>query len=142
MQERLPERRADWDTRGPTAEERELLARFIDAHERCDVAAAVAIASEDLRVTMPPYPLLFDGLDAVQPLMQRGLADEREGDWRLLPTAVNRLPAGATYLRRWGDSEFRAFKLDVLRIRDGMIAEITTFGPGPFEALGLPAILD
>jgi RNA polymerase sigma-70 factor (ECF subfamily) len=141
MQERLPSRRADWAAREPTAEERELLARFIDAHERCDIPAAVAIAAQDLRVTMPPYPMLFDGLDAVQPLMQRGLADEREGDWRLLPTAVNRLPAGATYLRRWGDSEFRAFKLDVLRIRDGRIAEITTFGPAPFEALGLPATL-
>jgi RNA polymerase sigma-70 factor (ECF subfamily) len=141
MQERLPARRAEWATREPTAAERELLARFIDAHERCDIEAAVAIASQDLRVTMPPYPMLFDGLDAVQPLMQRGLVDEREGDWRLLPTAVNRMPAGASYLRRWGDSEYRPFKLDVLRIRDGRIAEITTFGPAPFEALGLPPTL-
>ncbi len=123
------------------AAERELLARFIDAHERCDVAAAVAIAAEDLRVTMPPYPWLFDGLEAVQPLMRRGLGDEREGDWRLRPTAVNRMPASASYLRRWGDSEFRPLKLDVLRIRDGRIVEITTFGPAMFEALGLPPTL-
>ena len=35
-------------------EERVLLERFIDAHERCDAAAAVAIAAEDIRITMPP----------------------------------------------------------------------------------------
>lgn len=39
-----------------TAEERDLVDRFIDAHERCDAAAALAIASEDMRVTMPPAP--------------------------------------------------------------------------------------
>ena len=32
---------------------------------------------------------------------------------------------------------FRAFKFDVLRIEDGVIAEITTFGPELFPAFGL-----
>jgi RNA polymerase sigma-70 factor (ECF subfamily) len=142
MGERLPARRADWDAREPTAQEREVLARFIDAHERCDIAAAIAIAAQDLRITMPPYPALFDGLDEIVPLMQRGLVDEREGDWRLVPTVANRMPTAATYLRRFGDGEFRAFKFDVLRIRDGRIAEITTFGPALFGAFGLPPILE
>jgi RNA polymerase sigma-70 factor (ECF subfamily) len=142
LQERLPERRADWHTREPTAQERALLAQFIDAHERCDVDAAVAIAAQDLRITMPPYPMLFDGLAEIVPLMRRGLVDEREGDWRLVPTVANRMPTAATYLRRFGDREFRAFKFDVLRIRDGRIAEITTFGPKLFPAFGLPAILE
>jgi RNA polymerase sigma-70 factor (ECF subfamily) len=141
LQQRLPERRAEWQAREPSAEERDLLARFIDAHERCDVAAAVAIASEDLRITMPPYPMVFDGLAEITPLMQRGLVDEREGDWRLVPTVANRLPTAATYLRRFGDGEFRAFKFDVLRIRDGRIAEITTFGPELFATFALPATL-
>jgi RNA polymerase sigma-70 factor (ECF subfamily) len=141
MQERLPARRADWHARTPTAEERDLLARFIDAHERCDVAAATSIAAEDLRITMPPYPMLFEGLEQIVPLMQRGLVDEREGDWRLVPTAANRMPTAATYLRRFSDSEFRAFKFDVLRIRGGKIAEITTFGPALFGAFGLPPTL-
>ena len=34
------------------------------------------------------------------------------------------------------------FKLDVLRIEDGQIAEITTFGPDLFDALGLPDTLE
>ncbi len=144
MQEHLPARRSEWSAGagGPSAEERALLDRFIDAHQRCDAAAALAIASEDIRVTMPPAPYCFEGLAMVAALIERAFAPEtRDGDWRLVPTSANRLPAAASYLRRPGDSEFRAFKLDVLRIADGAIAEITTFGPSRFEAFGLPATL-
>ncbi|HSK97123.1 MAG TPA: RNA polymerase subunit sigma-70, partial [Euzebyales bacterium] len=52
----LPARRAEWSASAPTTEERALLERFIDAHERCDATAAVAIVAADIRVTMPPYP--------------------------------------------------------------------------------------
>jgi RNA polymerase sigma-70 factor (TIGR02960 family) len=141
MQEHLPARRSEWSAATPSAEERELLEQFIDAHERCDVAAAVAIASTDLRITMPPYPMCFDGLDAVVPLLERAFVTDPDGDWRLLPTTANRMPTAASYLRRPGDTEFRAFKLDVLRILDGKIAEITTFGPGQFAQFGLAAKL-
>jgi RNA polymerase sigma-70 factor (TIGR02960 family) len=143
MQAHLPPLRSEWSASRPSVEERELLDRFIDAHERCDAAAAIAIASEDLRVSMPPDMMVFDGLDAVRPLMERAFAEEtRDGDWRLVPTRANRMPTAASYLRRPGDSQFRAFKFDVLRIEDGAIAEITTFGAGLFPAFGLPPTLD
>ncbi|MDQ2750847.1 MAG: RNA polymerase subunit sigma-70 [Actinomycetota bacterium] len=141
MQEHLPARRSEWSVTTPSAEERELLELFIDAHERCDAAAAVAIASKDIRVTMPPYPMCFDGLDAVAALLHRAFVTHPDGDWRLLPTTANRMPTAASYLRRPGDTEFRAFKFDVLRIVDGRIAEITTFGPAQFAQFGLPATL-
>jgi RNA polymerase sigma-70 factor (TIGR02960 family) len=141
MQEHLPARRATWSAGAPSAEERGLLARFIDAHERCDAAAAVAIASEDIRISMPPDMLVFDGLGAITPLLERAFGEDRDGDWRLVPTQANRMPTAASYLRRPGDSEFRAFKFDVLRIEDGAIAEITTFGAGLFPAFGLPPTL-
>jgi RNA polymerase sigma-70 factor (TIGR02960 family) len=138
MQEHLPARRAEWSAGEPSAEERALLARFIDAHERCDAAAAVAIAAQDIRVTMPPNPFCFEGREAIAPLLERAFGEDRDGDWRLAPTQANRMPTAASYLRRPGDSAFGAFKLDVLRIEDGVIAEITTFGPGLFPAFGLP----
>jgi DNA-directed RNA polymerase specialized sigma24 family protein len=50
---------------------------------------------------------------------------------------ANRMPAAASYLRRPGDTEFRAFKLDVMRIEAGLIAEITTFNAELFAAFGL-----
>jgi RNA polymerase sigma-70 factor (ECF subfamily) len=141
MQEHLPSHRVDWSAREPSAEELVLLERFIDAHERCDAAAAISIATQDLRITMPPAPFCFDGLDAIGPSLETAFGVEREGDWRLVPTMANRMPAAASYLRRPGDTEFRAFKLDVLRIEDGAIAEITTFGIALFDAFGLPPTL-
>ena len=142
MAEHLPSHRHDWAPAPPSLDERILLERFIDAHERCDATAAMAIATEDLRVTMPPHPLLFEGLDGVRPLMVDAFGPERAGDWRLVPVRANRMPAAASYLRSWGDTRFRAFKFDLLRIEDGAVAEITTFDAGLFGAFGLPAILD
>ena len=142
MHERLPARRSEWAVSEPTTEEMHLLARFIDAHERCDAEAAVAVASEDIRVTMPPNLAVFDGLAELRPLLERAFGEDRDGDWRLLPTRANRMPTAASYLRRPGDSRFRAFKFDVLRIADSAIVEITTFGTDLFPAFGLPATLD
>jgi len=139
MQSHLPARRAEWSAREPSAEERELVEQFIKAHERCDTEAAIAIAARDIRVTMPPLPYCFDGPDAIRPLM----ADAASmGEWRLIPVGANRMPAAASYLRRPGDTQFRPFKLDVLRVEGERIAELTTFGPAPFPALLLPALLD
>jgi RNA polymerase sigma-70 factor (TIGR02960 family) len=135
MQEHLPARRSEWSATEPSDQERELLQSFIAAHERGDAAAAVAIAAQDIRITMPPNPYLLEGLDVIAPLIATAV---KEGEWRLVPTMANRMPTAASYLRAPGDTIFRAFKFDVLRIRDGRIAEITTFGPSLFPAFGLP----
>jgi RNA polymerase sigma-70 factor (ECF subfamily) len=90
---------------------------------------------------MPPNPFCFDGLDAITPLLERAFGVDRDGDWRLVPNMANRMPTAASYLKRPGDSKFRAFKLDVLRIEDGAIAEITTFGASLFPAFDLPPTL-
>jgi RNA polymerase sigma-70 factor (TIGR02960 family) len=133
----LPSHRLDWSAPAQNAAEREILERFIDAHERGDAAGVAAVASEDIRVTMPPYPMLFEGLAGLAPLLERAFGPNRDGDWRLVPTRANRMPAAASYLRRPGDPEFRAFKIDVLRIEADRIAEVTTFGSGQFPAFGL-----
>ena len=139
MQAHLPARRSEWSVREPSETEKVLLAQFIDAHERGDAALAISISAQDLRITMPPYPYLFEGLDTIGPLLEKALS---EGDWRLLPTMVNRMPTAASYLRAPGDTIHRAFKFDVLRVVDGRIAEITTLGPELFEQAGLPPTLE
>lgn len=138
MHDHLPQRRADWRSEATSEEERSLLERFIDAHERGDAEAAVAIAAPSLRITMPPDRLRFDGIGSIAPLLERALA---EGEWRLVPTRANRMPAAASYLRQPGDTGFRAFKIDVLRVAEGAIGEITTFGATLFPAFDLPATL-
>jgi hypothetical protein len=57
----------------------------------------------------------------------------RRGEWRLVPTRANRQPTAASYLRAPGDTESRAFKLDVLRVEGGRIAAVTTFDATPFR---------
>ena len=138
MQAHLPSRRSEWATRDASDEERALLDQFIAAHEAGDAALAVSIAARDLRITMPPNPYLYEGRDTIAPLLGRAMG---MGEWHLVATSANRMPTAASYFRAPGDTLFRAFKLDVLRIRDGAIAEITTFGPGLFAAFGLPATL-
>jgi RNA polymerase sigma-70 factor (TIGR02960 family) len=121
----------------PTDEERALLDRYIDVHERADASAVAALVADDIRITMPPHPWLFEGLEAIRPLVEEGLTEA--GEWRVVPTAANRMPTAACYLRAPRDTEFRAFKFDVLRIEAGRILEITTFDAKLFDAFGLPA---
>lgn len=97
------------------------------------------MAATDIRITMPPDGMVFEGIEDLSLLLERAFGADREGDWRLVPTAANRMPTTASYLRRPGDSHFYAFKLDVIRANRDRIAEITTFGASMFPAFGLAA---
>jgi RNA polymerase sigma-70 factor (ECF subfamily) len=123
-------------------DERRLLQGFIDTHEGGDIEAAAAMIRDDIRVTMPPNPWLYEGRAAIVELMRGAIGPDRPGDWLLVPTRANRMPAAASYLRARGDTLFRAFKLDVLRVQDGLIAEITTFDARLFGEFGLPLTLE
>jgi RNA polymerase sigma-70 factor (ECF subfamily) len=126
-------------THAPSAQERELVERYMDAHHRADAAALVALMREDVRFTMPPQPSHYEGIAAVGQFMREALGVV--GDFRLVETRANRMPAVANYLKVPGDTEFRALALDVLRIDEGGLAEITTFEPHLFVHFGLPEIL-
>ena len=138
MQSHLPDTRAEWSAREPSAEERKLVEQFIAAHERLDTEAVIAIAARDIRVTMPPLSYCYQGTKSIRSLMADAAA---MGEWRLVPARANRMPAAASYLRRPGDSVFRAFKLDVMRVEGAVIAEITTFPADHFAAFGLQPTL-
>ena len=139
--ERTAARDADWSPSGITGADRALLTAFIEAHERQDPVAALAVIREDIRVSMPPNPGVFDGKAAIAGLMAQAYDRSVFGDWKLLPTAANRMPAAASYLRRAGSDRYLPFKLDVLRTGGGLIAEITTFDASLFDRFGLPPSL-
>src|SRR4051794_28623502 len=105
-----------------TEDEERLLAGFIASHESGDFEAAAALMREDIRVTMPPFPGVYEGRRALAPLF---VTAREMGDWRVVPVRANRQPAAASYLRRPGDTEWRAFKFDLLRCEPDGIAEIT-----------------
>jgi len=136
---RLGERRTEWTpTSEPSADERELLRRYVDAHQRADAAALAELLREDARLTMPPHPTWYAGREAILIAAEQGF-DPKFGHIRTLVAAANRQPTAAHYLRPPGESDYRPLALDVLRIEGGRIAEITSFVfPRLFRAFGLP----
>jgi RNA polymerase sigma-70 factor, ECF subfamily len=145
MQARLPARRAEWsrDT-APSEEERELLRRYIEAHERADVTAFAELLSSDASFSMPPQPTWVAGREEVMRFLTANGFGQPEvlGELRLVPLRANRQPGAANYVREPGDTEFRAMALDVLRFEAGRLVEMTAFPPELFPAFGLAPTLD
>jgi RNA polymerase sigma-70 factor (TIGR02960 family) len=141
MAEHLPERRAEWASGAdPAAAERELVQRYIDASEEGDAHAIAALMREDARFSMPPEPGVWEGRDAIAAFwVEGGFGTAEFGRLRCLTTRANHQPAVANYVLRAGDDTYRPLAVDVLRIEEGAIAEIITFGPDVYPALGLPA---
>jgi RNA polymerase sigma-70 factor (ECF subfamily) len=122
----------------PTDQERALLQTFMHAWERGDTNSMTALLSDDARWAMPPAPLWFEGRAAIVHLYELYPIDWLGRSFRMLPTAANRQPAAAAYLRPDGESVFSLSAMHVLRVEEGMIAEVTTFAPELCRAFGLP----
>jgi RNA polymerase sigma-70 factor (ECF subfamily) len=108
----------------------------MDAVERADLAAVAQLLADDVRTTMPPYPVWFQGRDMVMAALRASWNPELPGyvgRFRMVPTRANGRPAVASYV------DGKAFAIGVVRIADGRIAEITAFhDPDLFGAFGLP----
>ena len=143
MREHLPKRDAEAAPRiHPSEEERDVLQKFMSAFENADAGSLAALLRDDARLTMPPALIWFDGRDSVMGLYRQLLGPDAFGDFRLVPVSANRQPAAAAYLRARGKTAFRLAGLNVLRIEDGVIVEVTSFRPDLCSAFRLPATLD
>jgi RNA polymerase sigma-70 factor, ECF subfamily len=144
MKEHLSPRRSEWAPGpDPSAQERELLEAYVTATERGDGDAIVELLRDDARFTMPPQPtLVVGGREIVNAWIEGGFGSDEFGHLRCVLTRANRQPAVACYLLRKGDSVYRALAVDVLRIENGMVAEITAFDERVFSAFGLPQTLE
>jgi RNA polymerase sigma-70 factor (ECF subfamily) len=58
-----------------------------------------------------------------------------------LVTRANGQPAVAAYLGGPGDAVYQPAAIDVLRVQDGVVTEIVTFGRTVFQHFDLPAAL-
>ncbi|WP_432094476.1 RNA polymerase subunit sigma-70 [Streptomyces sp. bgisy100] len=150
LREQLPERRLEWRAAAdPSEEERAVLRRYMDAIERADDAAVAAVLREDVRVGhqagagghFGAEPAWYEGRDTVVAGWAPALHGPDALEFRFLPTRANRQPAAATYVRRPGGSEFRAFALAVLSVEEGGVREVSVFVPDVVPAFGLPRTL-
>ncbi|MPZ61280.1 MAG: sigma-70 family RNA polymerase sigma factor [Propionibacteriales bacterium] len=144
LRRHLPEDRSQWRTEGPTAEERKVIDAYLAASQSSDLDAITDLLTSDIVLTMPPNPFWFTSREAMVGFLRQSYEPGSPayfGEWKHLPTMANRMPAFAGYVRRPGTTIFRAQTLDVLRVRDGKIAEITTFEPHLLAAFGLPLVI-
>ncbi|MFI6028230.1 RNA polymerase subunit sigma-70 [Amycolatopsis magusensis] len=140
LREQLPARRSEWPR--PTERERAVLRKYVDAVERADLAAVAEMLAEDVRTTMPPWPMWLLGRDAVLAALTESwdpASPEYIGRFRMLLIGANHQPAVAGYLRRPGAPDFRPFAISVLRIEGDLVTEADAFhDAGLFPAFGLP----
>jgi RNA polymerase sigma-70 factor, ECF subfamily len=128
LREHLPQRRSEWSPAGPTDEERSVLQRFMEACERADMPALASLMREDAVFSMPPDPSVVRGRGMIIESWAPALTGSSAfGEFLLVPVWMNRQPAAANYVRRPGDTAFRGFAVDVLRVENGLITDIVSF---------------
>ena len=142
LRDKLPAERQGVRPRAPESDaERAVLKSFMDAWETGDATLLTAMLREDARWSMPPAPLWFAGRAAIENLLRLFPPRWQGREFRMLATSANRQPAAAAYLRGAGESAFRLSGVHVLRVENGALAEITTFGPALCSAFELPETL-
>ncbi|MFC0625571.1 sigma-70 family RNA polymerase sigma factor [Kribbella deserti] len=116
---------------------REVVAGYATALENGDADLLVSLLTEDVTWSMPPLPSWYAGVEAVMDHAVR--VPMTCGSWQHRATTANGQPALACYLRPTGQDEYVAWSINVLTLRDGRIADITSFiGAEHFHTLGVP----
>ena len=138
VDERMPEQSQQATLRSLGDERvRDLVERFIDAFERGDVDAILAMLAEDAAFAMPPYASWYRGRDAIADswLMPGGPPPRL----RYVPTRANGQLALGTYQWDRRGRRYLPIALDVLTLRGTRIAEVTAFRTtAVFRRFGLP----
>ena len=122
----------------PREVERHLLARYMEAFERYDVDALVALLHEDATLTMPPFELWLRGIGDIRRFL---LSMEGEGGRdRVVPLRANGCPGLAVYRPAIPSATPEPFAIHVLEVAGDRIAAIHAFlEPELFAVFGLPA---
>jgi RNA polymerase sigma-70 factor, ECF subfamily len=121
------------------ARQRQILDRFTDAWQRCDIDTLAALLREDVVLSMPPELATITGRAEVTRFFATVPAGGRLDTIRLVGTAANGHLALAAYLP--GQSaRCHGYGIMVFTFADDGIATITGFpGPDLFDRFGLPA---
>lgn len=99
-----------------------VLARYIDAWQRADSAALVALLREDATLAMPPIREWIAGAAAIgRSIQDMVFGPAGPGVFRLVPTEANGLPGFAAY------QNGQPLAIHVIELAGGKIAAITAF---------------
>lgn len=113
---------------------RELVEAFVAAWERSDIDAIVAMLTTDARMSMPPLPAWYDGIENVRIWTVTACAIT----WRMTVHSANGQPALACY-EQCDDGRFTLSAVMLLSFRAGRISDLTAFlDPEIHHAFKLP----
>jgi hypothetical protein len=118
--------------------EQALVARFVGAYAAGDVDALVALLTDDVRVSMPPVPLEYLGIDDVTRFYARVIRPDRTYD--LVPMRANGQPAFGAYLRA-ATGVRHGTGLLVLTLAGDRISAVTRFDNSVLPSFDLPRSL-
>jgi RNA polymerase sigma-70 factor (ECF subfamily) len=104
--------------------ERELLAAYVDAFERYDVDALVALLHEDAIIEMPPFELWLQGVTDIRTFL--AAMQNEGGSDRLIVTSANGCPAAAVF-RPGPAGTLEPYAIMVLDVTRERIATIHAF---------------
>jgi RNA polymerase sigma-70 factor (ECF subfamily) len=122
------------------AEQEELLARYVDAFERYDVAALVTLLRDDAIMSMPPHELWLEGPEQISRFfLGQGIGCRGS---RLVATAANGCAAFGSF-KPDGEGALRPWAIQVIEVSGGRITGHHNFlDTNLFAAFGLPDHLD
>jgi len=127
VEERLPDQSQQATLRALGDEKlRELVDRYVDAWECCDVDTVVEMLTEDASFAMPPLGTWFRGSDALRVFLSGW---PLSGDWRWRPLHVRANGQVALAFYAWDDDEgaYMPFALNVLTFEGERISDVTAF---------------
>jgi RNA polymerase sigma-70 factor, ECF subfamily len=105
---------------------RELVDRYIEAWERCDVAAFSALLTHDASFAMPPLATWYTPRETIA-TWAREYSLSGSWHWRAMATRANAQPALAFYAWDAPTSAYLPFALNVLSLRDALVSDVTAF---------------
>jgi RNA polymerase sigma-70 factor (ECF subfamily) len=127
VEERLPERSQQETLRSlGDRRVREIVEGYVEAWDRGDVDAVVAMLAEDATFAMPPLATWFGGRKAIARFLA-GWPLSGLWRWRPLPVRANGQPALAFYAWDEDEGAYLPFALNVLTLRGEQISDVTAF---------------
>jgi RNA polymerase sigma-70 factor (ECF subfamily) len=116
--------------------ERAIIEHLATAYEAGDVAALVALLTEDVVITAPLADMQFVGPDTAGRLFEAIFAQARS--YRLIDTRANGQPAFGVYVRDPATGVFHANGMVVLTLAGDRIRAMTRFDNSVIANFGLP----
>lgn len=127
-------------TEPESAQQRELLDRYVTAFWEKDIATIVSMFTSDAVWEMPPFTGWYQGPESIGKLIGTQCPGNLH-DMMMVPTSANGQPAFGLYMRG-ADGSFTPFHLQVLTISGGQLTHVGAFfNPSLFATFGLPPSL-